>query len=150
MNHLSAANEALAQRFHRDIFQAGNLAVADEILAPNFVMHAPGFPTELTHGPEGMKRLATATRTAFPDLQTTDEDTIAQGDKVVIRWTFRATHQGEFQGIPPTGKQVTFGGIDIFRVAGGKLVELWAEADNLGLLQQLGVIPAAEQSASLS
>ena len=82
MNPLSAENEALAQRFHREIFQAGNLAVADEILAPDFVMHAPGFPAELTHGPEGMKRLATATRTAFPDLQTTDEDTIAQGDKV--------------------------------------------------------------------
>src|SRR5262245_13537225 len=147
MNPLSAANEALAQRFHRDIFQAGKLAVADEILAPDFVMHAPGFPAELTHGPEGIKRLATATRMAFPDLQTTDEDIIAQGDKVVIRWIFRATHQGDFQGIPPTGKQVTFGEIDIFRVADGKLLELWAEADNLSLLQQLGVIPAAEHSA---
>ena len=148
MNPMLAANEALAQRFHRDIFQAGNLAVADEILAPDFVMHAPGLPAALAHGPEGMKRLATATRMAFPDLQTTDEDTIAQGDRVVIRWTFRATHQGEFHGIPPTGTQVTFGGIDIFRVAGGKLVELWAEADNLGLLQQLGAIPAAEHSAA--
>jgi predicted SnoaL-like aldol condensation-catalyzing enzyme len=85
MNPLSAHNQALAQRFHEDIFKAGNLAVADEILAPDFIMHAPGFPAELTHGPEGMKRLAIATRTAFPDLQTTDEDTIAQGDKVVIR-----------------------------------------------------------------
>jgi steroid delta-isomerase-like uncharacterized protein len=147
MNSMSTENEALAQRFHRDIFQAGNLAVADEILALDFVMHAPGFPAELAHGPEGMKRLATATRTAFPDLQFTDEDIIAQGDKVVIRWIFRATHQGEFHGIPPTGKQVTFGGIDIFRVAGGKLLELWPEADNLGLLQQLGVREAAEHSA---
>lgn len=70
-------------RSNLDIFHAGNLAVADEILAPDFVMHAPDTPTELTHSPERMKRYATLIRTAFPDLQTTHEDTIAQGDKVV-------------------------------------------------------------------
>jgi steroid delta-isomerase-like uncharacterized protein len=150
MNPLSAENEALAHRFHRDIFQAGNLAVADEILAPDFVMHSPGFPAELMHGPEGMKRLATAMRTAFPDLQTTHEDTIAQGDKVVIRWTLSGTHTGPWLDIPTTGRSFRVSGIDIFRTLDGKLVELWQEGDTLGFLQQLGVIPTPEQSASLS
>jgi steroid delta-isomerase-like uncharacterized protein len=150
MNPLSAENEALAQRFHMDIFQAGNLAVADEILAPDFAMHSPGAPSELTYGPEGIKRFATAMRTAFPDLQTTHEDTIAQGDKVVIRWTLSGTHTGPWLGIPPTGRSFGVSGIDIFRILDGKLAELWQEADTLGFLQQLGVIPLAEQSASLS
>src|SRR6266536_6371176 len=92
----TATTEIYTLSLHDAFRSCGKLAVADEILAPDFVMHAPGFPAELTHGPEGIKRLATATRMAFPDLQTTDEDIIAQGDKVVIRWIFRATHQGEF------------------------------------------------------
>jgi steroid delta-isomerase-like uncharacterized protein len=146
MNPLSAENETLAHRYHMDIFQAGNFAVADEILAPDFVMHSPGMPSELTHGPEGMKRLATAMRTAFPDLQTTHEDTISQGDKVVIRWTLSGTHTGPWLGIPPTARSFRVSGIDIFRIVDGKLVELWQEGDTLGFLQQLGVIPAAEQS----
>jgi steroid delta-isomerase-like uncharacterized protein len=147
MNPLSGENEALAQRFHRDIFQAGNLAVADEILAPDFAMHSPGAPSELTHGSEGMKRFATAMRTAFPDLQATHEDTISQGDKVVIRWTLSGTHIGPWLGIPPTARSFRVSGIDIFRILDGKLVELWQEGDTLGFLQQLGVIPVAEQSA---
>jgi steroid delta-isomerase-like uncharacterized protein len=147
---MSAENAALAHQYHMDIFQAGNLAVADEILAPDFVIHSPGFPAELTHGSEGVKRFATAVRTALPDLQFTHEDIISQGDKAVIRWTSSGTHTGPWRGIPPTGRSTQGSGIDIFRIVDGKLVELWQEADNLGFLQQLGVIPAAEQSASLS
>ena len=97
-----------------------------------------------------MKRLATAMRTAFPDLQTTHEDTIAQADKVVIRWTLSGTHTGPWLDIPPTARSFRVSGIDIFRIVGGKLVDLWQEGDTLGFLQQLGVIPAAEQNASLS
>jgi len=147
MNPLSAENAALAHRYHMDIFQAGNLAVADEILAPDFVIHSPGMPTELTHGPEGVKRFAAAVRTALPDLQFTHEDTIAQGDKVVIRWTSSGTHTGPWLGIPPTARSTRGSGIDIFRIVDGKLVELWQEGDTLGFLQQLSVIPTAEQSA---
>jgi predicted ester cyclase len=77
---------------------------------------------------------------AFPDLQITVEDMVAEGDKVAVRWRLRATHQGEFMGIPPTGNQVTMTGIDINRLEGGRLVERWGNEDMLGLLQQLGVM----------
>lgn len=79
---------------------------------------------------------------AFPDLQLTTEDMVAEGDKVAIRNTWRGTHQGAFQGLPPTGKHVAFTGTDIFRFVGGKIAEQWADLDALGLMQQLGVIPA--------
>jgi predicted ester cyclase len=81
---------------------------------------------------------------AFPDWHRTIEDIIAEGDKVVIRFTFRATHKGEYQGVPATGKQVKETGILIFRIASGKIVEVWEEADELGFMRQLGAIPAAE------
>jgi len=78
---------------------------------------------------------------AFPDGRYTIEDMIAEGDKVVSRWTVRATHKGEYQGIPATGKQVTFTNIVISRIAGGKIVEAWGEYDSIGLMRQLGAIP---------
>jgi predicted ester cyclase len=78
---------------------------------------------------------------AFPDVRMTVEDGFAEGDKVVVRWTGRGAHTGELMGIPPTGKQVTVTGIDVYRVAGGKLVERWGEFDQMGMMQQLGVVP---------
>jgi predicted ester cyclase len=82
-------------------------------------------------------------RTAFPDIQITDEDILAEGDRVAIRWYFRGTHLGDFLGIPPTGRPVEMGGFDIFRVADGKIQELWLENDYLMLMSKLGVIPGA-------
>ncbi len=122
-------NETLAHRFHMDIFEKGNLTVADELVAPDFVIHFPGLPPELLHRPEGVKKYATMIRTAFPKLHLTHDDTIAAGDKVVIRWTARGTHQGELMGIAPTGKQVTITGSDIFRLSQGKLAEMWQNWD---------------------
>jgi predicted ester cyclase len=84
--------------------------------------------------------------TAFPDMHYTVEDLIAEGDKVVCRWTVRATHQGEFMGVPATGKVVTWTGISITRFAGGKDVEDWESFDMLGLMQQLGAIPQMAQT----
>jgi steroid delta-isomerase-like uncharacterized protein len=136
-------DKALAHRFHVDIFQGGDLDAADELCAPDFVIHAPGLPPELQRGPEGVKRFAAMLRRGFGDVvEITHEDTIAEGDKVVIRWSSRGTHRGEFLGIPPTGKATTTTGIDIFRVEGGRLAELWQNWDQLGLLQQLGALPA--------
>ena len=83
------------------------------------------------------------TRTSFPDFHVTSEDIIAEGDKVVSRWTASGTHKGELFGIPPTGKKATWKGISIYRFADGKIVEAWGDADFLGLLQQLGVMPVA-------
>ena len=142
----SKQNEALAHRFHMDIFQAGKMDVADEILSPNFVNHFKGIPPEMQHGPDGVKRYAVALRTAFSDMQIIHDDVITQGDKVIIRWTSTGTQDGDMFGIPPTGKSMSITGIDIFRIEEGKIIELWQNWDQMGIMQQLGLIPAAEQS----
>ena len=138
---MSAENEALAHRFHMDIFQRGEMDAADEILSPDFVNHFTGNPPEMQRGPEGVKRLATAIRTAFPDAQITHHDTMVQEDKVIVRWSMTGTHDGDMFGVPPTGKPVNITGIDIFRISGGKIVELWQNWDQMGMMQQLGVVP---------
>jgi steroid delta-isomerase-like uncharacterized protein/deazaflavin-dependent oxidoreductase (nitroreductase family) len=131
-------NKTLVRRFYGE--GVHNPALFDELLAPTYVLHFPGsLPIS---GIEHAKQLMVAYTSAFPDLQLTTEDMIAEGDKVAIRNTWRGTHQGTFQGIPPTGKHVTFTGTDIFRLAGGKIAEQWADLDALGMMQQLGVIPA--------
>ncbi len=135
------ANKALAHRFHMDIFQRKDPAAADQILSRDFVWHGGMGPGEGQRGPAATKPVATALSGAFPDLKITHDDVVAEGDKVLIRWTARGTHRGEFQGIAPTGKAVTVTGVDLFRIAGGKIVELWQEADRLGMMRQLGVIP---------
>lgn len=94
----------------------------------------------MTPDPEGYKQFVTISRSALPDFHTTVEDIIAEGDKVVQRFTARDTHKGEFMGIPPTGKQVTMTGIAIDRIAGSKIVENWANMDMLGMMVQLGVV----------
>ncbi len=141
----AAAHQTLVHRFNEEVWTQGNVAAADELLAPTYVAHFPGSPPL---DREGQKQFIAANRTAFPDVHATIEDLIAEGDKVAFRWTTRGAHHGEFQGIPATGKQVTVTGISIFRIAGGQLVEQWAEFDALGMLQQLGVIPAPGQATS--
>ena len=132
-------NKATTRRFFEEVWNQGKLTVVDEFCAPSFIYHTPTGPI---HGLEGFKQFATMYRTAFPDLHIPMEDMIAEADKVVTRWTARGTHKGDLMGIPPTGKQATTTGISIFSVANGKAVEQWANYDDLGLLQQLGVIPA--------
>ena len=139
-------NKALARRVSEEIYSSGgNVDVADEIYAPDFVGHDPSSPEEI-RGPEGVKQFASAFRSAFPDMQSTVEDQIAEGDKVVTRYTSSGTHQGELMGIPPTGNPVEMTGIYMSRISGGKLVEEWYNPDILGLMQQLGVIPPPGQS----
>jgi steroid delta-isomerase-like uncharacterized protein len=140
-------NKALARRWVEGLFNEGDLDVADEILAPDFVLHAP-FDPEGLRGSGAVKQFVSAYRNAFPDGYTTIEDQIAEGDEAVNRWTATGTHQGEFQGIAPTGNQVTFTGIDIIRVADGKIEEGWVELDGLGWMQQLGAIPEPGQESS--
>lgn len=136
---MSGENKELADRFHMDIFQEGRLEVADEILTSDFRWHGGMAPPE--QGPAGVKQVATAIIGAFPDRQITHHDAIAEGDKVLIRWSMRGTHEGDLMGIPPTGKSITVTGFDYFRIEGGKIAEMWQEADQLGMMQQLGVIP---------
>jgi len=131
----TAANEAVAHRWHREIFQEGQLEVADEILAHTFVFHSPVGEGK---GPDEAKQLATGFRTVFPDLAIAHEDTVAAGDKVAIHWTARATHQAEFEGVPATGKPIRFSGIDMYQLKDGKLDEAWIVFDRADVLQQMG------------
>jgi steroid delta-isomerase-like uncharacterized protein len=135
----AATNKALIRRIVEEIQNGGNLALIDELLAPNFVNHTPA--PRLPSAREGIKQLLRMFRTAFPDGSMTIEDMIAEGEKVVTRKTYRGTHQGEFLSIPPTGRHVSLGLIDIMRIVDGKVVEHWNVGDDLGMLQQLGVIP---------
>jgi steroid delta-isomerase-like uncharacterized protein len=137
-------NKTVVRRFLEEIFTAGNLELVDELFAPDFVLHDPVLPEEVS-GPEGMKRYVSMYRVAYPDTHFTIEDQIAEGDEVVTRWTGQGTHEGELMGIPPTGKQVTVTGIEVDRVSSGKIQETWVNYDALGMMQQLGVVPAPEQ-----
>lgn len=135
-------NKAISRRADEELFNRGNLDVADELFAPDFVYHDPA-GAEL-RGPESVKGYAAMLRAAFPDLHQTIEDQIAEGDKVAYRWTARGTHQGELMGIAPTGNRVTFTGIAVARLAEGKIEEMWENYDALGMMQQLGVVPSPE------
>jgi steroid delta-isomerase-like uncharacterized protein len=134
-------NKARSRRIFEEVWGKGNIAVIDELTAPNFVDHnaAPGLPP----GVEGLKQFVVMYRSAFPDMQISVDDLIAEGDKVVIRWTARGTNAGAFLGMPATGKPVTVTGITIERKVDGMTVEGWNQFDQLGMLQQMGMIPAS-------
>lgn len=139
---MSEAHRAAIRRVYEEVWNQGNLAVVDELLAPDYIGHIP--PETLT-GPEGYKQFVTRYRTVFPDLHFTVADVVAEGDRVVSRWTCRATHQGELEGIAATGMQVRSTGMSIARFSAGKMVEYWANWDALGLMQQLGATPDSPQ-----
>jgi steroid delta-isomerase-like uncharacterized protein len=132
-------NKALARRVIEQMFNEGNLDVADELLALDYVDHDPTLPEDV-HGPEGFKEYVGMYRSAFPDLHVQIEDQIAEGDRVATRWTGTGTHDGELAGIAPTGKRVTVPGMEMVRIANGKLVEGWEGYDSGTLMRQLGVM----------
>lgn len=142
---MSERNKAIVRRAIEEVYNAGDLAAVDELVSDDFVAHSPA---QEVHGPQEMKQYVRALREAFPDLRLTINDQVAEGHKVVTRWTAEGTHTGTFQGIPPTGRHGTMSGIDIDYVIDGKTVECWTLGDNLSLLQQLGVIPAAGESGT--
>lgn len=132
------ANKALVRRYYEDLWNRWDLAVADEIIAPDIAFRGSlGIAVE---GREGFKRYVATVRAAFPDFHNRMDDLIAEGDKVVARLTYTGTHQGELFGIAPTGRRVTYAGIAVFRIAAGKITEGWVLGDTLGLLRQLGAI----------
>lgn len=130
-------NKAIAARFY-EVYNEGNVEVIDEIFSADFVGRDPNDPSQERHGPEGVKQVVTAFRSAFPDLEGILEDQTAEDDKVVNRYAGRGTHRGEFLGVSPTGKEVKISGVTIFRFREGKIVEGWDFYDGLGLLRQLG------------
>ena len=137
---MSETNKNVVRRLFDEVWNKGNLPVADELFAPNYVHHDSSTP-DVGQGPESEKKRATLYRTAFPDLRLTIEDITAEGETVMARWSCRGTHKGDLSGIAPTGKQFTISGISIARIANGKMAEGWVNWDALGLMQQLGVVP---------
>jgi steroid delta-isomerase-like uncharacterized protein len=140
-------NKAIARRWSEELWSRGSLDVADEIVAPEYVRHDPGAPFP-AHGPEGVKRLVTMLHAMFPDIEIVVEDVIAAEDKVVTRYTSIATDTEGFMGRPPTGKVIRTPAIQIFRFAGGKIVESWAVRDDLGTLRRLGHVPPLDKAGA--
>ena len=132
-------NKALVHHAYEEL-NKGNLTYIDEGFAADIVVHAPGGYE--AHGLEEGKQLFARLWRAFPDHHETIDDMVAEGDKVVARVRWTGKHQGDFQGIAPTGKQVTLRAITIYRIVGGKIAEVWEEADIFGMTRQLGVIPS--------
>ena len=134
-------NKALARRLIEEAWNQGNLSVLDELMQPDYAGHhsrVAGIQPSREH----YEQFIATTRRALPDFHATIEDQIAEGNLVATRWSGRGTHQGTHLGIPPTNKQITVTGIVIERIVDGKTVEGWMEMDMLGMLQQLGGLPA--------
>ena len=137
-------NKATERRIVEALNQ-GNLGIIDELFTPNYVYHLGAMEVR---GRAAFKQFMQTALAAFPDFEMIVEDMIADGDKVVTRWVNRATHKGEFMGIPPTGKKVDFPGLLMARFKDGREVEAWDMADSLTMLQQLGVIPPLTQAGT--
>jgi steroid delta-isomerase-like uncharacterized protein len=135
------ANKQLVEAFIQELFTKGDLDAVDRYLAPGFVNHDAPFPGA-PDGLEGMRQAAVLYRAALPDWHSDVDQMIAEDDVVVERFTASGTHQGELMGVPATGKTIVLQGINIFRVADGKIVERWGQLDQLGMLHQLGLAPA--------
>jgi steroid delta-isomerase-like uncharacterized protein len=138
-DRVSEENKTLIRRSVEEFWNTGDMAVVDELWGTSYIGHDPsGFHAGTL---EEFKQNAKAIFAAFPDAVVIIDDLIAKGDQVVKRWTARGTHKGDFMGIPATGNKFEFTGIDIYRIAGGKIVECWSNSDSMGFMQQLGVIP---------
>ncbi len=137
-------NKAIVRRFYEEVWNSGNLTVTSEVFADDYVRHdlrpAPALP-----GPEGQAKIASDFRAAFPDLRMELDLILGEEDLVAARWTSEGTNTGAWAGRPPTGRRARFSGMNVFRLRGGKVVELWNHRDDLGLVQQLGaeIFPGA-------
>ena len=142
---MSAEESKATMRRYFGVFEQGNIELLDELLASGYINHSPATP-DLPTGPEGVKGVVGMFRSAMPDLKVIIEDMIAEGEKVATYYTLEGTHEGELFGVPPTGQRLSNKSITVERVSGGKIREHWRVSDELGLMQQLGVIPVPEQA----
>ncbi len=141
-------NKQLVLHWKEELWNKRNVNIVDELCAPDYVLHMSGLPTPgPVRGREVLKHLIAAYFAAF-DVDDTPEFLIAEGDLVVIHDTYRLKHKGEFQGVPPTGKEATVTGTDIYRMVDGKIVEQWVEVDMLGMMHQLGLLPTPGHGGS--
>jgi predicted ester cyclase len=134
-NTITATNKSLLRRFYREVYVHWDMALVDEVVSPCFTSH--DWPEGST-GPRAFRKYYAAIRSAVPDARYEVDDLIAEGDRVVVRWTMRGTHEGEFGDIAPTGRPIALHGIAIYRVDDGKLMERWVVSDLHGLLQNIG------------
>jgi steroid delta-isomerase-like uncharacterized protein len=147
-------NKSSVMRFYEEVWNGGNVEVASEVFAEDYVRHDLR-PTQALPGPQGQMKIATEFRAAFPDLRMQIDLILGEGDLVAARWTTYGTNTGPWGGRPATGKPATFSGVNIFRFRNGKVVELWNHRDDLGLMQQLGeeifpgAAPTREATSSL-
>ena len=142
------SNEITMRRFVEQVINNGDFPVLDEVIHPNYVYHSPD---QVLRGPEALRDLLTAYRTAFPDLHVEIEELVSTADKCVISFTLSGTHQGELMGIAATGRQVKVSGMTLSHFENGKIVEEWELLDQLTLFQQLGIVsthPGAETSSN--
>ena len=136
-------NKAIVSRYIEQVWNNGRQDLVEEFFAEDIVEHGienlPGM-----NGRDSLKTIIGMIRNGLPDINLTLNDVIAEGDKVVTQWSYTATHQGELMGIPATGKQLALSGAAVYRLVNARIVELWNYADNLSLMQQLGVVPTPE------
>ena len=131
-----ADNKSIVQRFHEEVWNKGNYSAIDGLIGPNWTMHDANTPP-MPGGPEGMKAMAAGYKGAFPDMRTTLEQVVGEGDRVVVRWRCDGTHTGDLMGLAPTGKKVSFCGTEIHRVADGQIQETWLNWDMADMMRQL-------------
>jgi steroid delta-isomerase-like uncharacterized protein len=134
-------NKQLVDDFIQDLFTKGDLDAVDRYLHPDFVNHNPPFDGS-PGGPEGIRQAAAVVRRGCPDWHSEVHQLVAEGDLVVERFTASGTHRGEMLGVPATAQTLVLQGIQIFRIEGDRIVERWGQLDWLGLLRQLGILPA--------
>jgi steroid delta-isomerase-like uncharacterized protein len=133
-------NKALFRRMYADVWGKGDLDVVDELVAPDAIIHSA--PAGWPSGSEGVKATVSMYRAAFPDLKLASQFEVAEGDKVASYWTLSGTHRGELMGMPATGKRIETYGVSVVRIVGGKIIEIFGASDQLGLMRQLGAVPA--------
>jgi len=146
---MPADNKALVRRLYEEVWNNRKLELISEIISPSHALQAPNVAGSAV-GPEAYKRQVLRFLEGYPDLHWTVEDTIAEEDKVVACWTISGTQKGEYLGIPATNKKVSVDGITIHHIANGKIMDSYSNWDALGMMQQLGVVPALGQPKSLS
>jgi steroid delta-isomerase-like uncharacterized protein len=139
-------NKAIVRRMTEVFYNQGNIESADQFFAPSYVHHDPASPH--VRDRDGLKEVVRTFGAGCPDLHITIDELLAEGDTVTKRWTYHATHTGDLSGMMPTGKRITMSGLELFRLADGKIMECWLGYDNLSLMQQLGVISAPEQAVN--
>ena len=141
------ANKEIGRRWAEEVWGKADEAAAEQLAHPEITVAYPLLP-ETVHGREAFKQVLAMVRAALPDVYGSVDELIAEGDKVVVRWTMGGTQHGAFGPIPPTGKRVRWTGISICRIADGQVVEDRGEEDALGMMRQLGVVPTPEQAAT--